>query len=207
MDGVLVLSGSEKIIALDAGHGSDTPGKRSPLWSDGTQLFEWIYTRKIRKAIIRMLKLYNISYYIVNPEDYDVGLTERANRINDVASKTSKQVITISIHGNAAGVESANGYEIFTSPGQTTSDVYAEIFYKHVAKTKMFRMRPDFTDGDSDKEAKYTILTKTNGPAILTESGFYTNQLESKKMMTQDFINKIAAVHVSAILDIEMKSQ
>ena len=29
-----------KIVILDNGHGQETPGKRSPVWSDGKQLFE-----------------------------------------------------------------------------------------------------------------------------------------------------------------------
>ena len=28
-------------VILDNGHGKDTPGKRSPVWTDGAQLFEW----------------------------------------------------------------------------------------------------------------------------------------------------------------------
>ena len=204
MQGKLVINDSNNIWALDAGHGVDTPGKRSPKWDNGTQLFEWQYTRKIREAIIELLELYNISYYIVNPEDYDVGLTERANRINQVRYKHTKtEVIAVSIHGNAAGVESATGYEVYTSPGETKSDPVAEVFFKHAEKTKLFRMRRDTSDGDNDKEARFTILTKTNGPAILTESGFYTNEYECSQMLDGNYIKKIAAMHVTAILEIE----
>lgn len=32
-----------KIVLLDNGHGKETSGKRSPLWKDGSQLFEWEY--------------------------------------------------------------------------------------------------------------------------------------------------------------------
>lgn len=34
-------------ILLDNGHGYDTPGKRSPIWPDGSQLFEWEFNRDI----------------------------------------------------------------------------------------------------------------------------------------------------------------
>ena len=36
-------------VLLDNGHGENTPGKRSPKWSDGSQLFEWEYAREIAK--------------------------------------------------------------------------------------------------------------------------------------------------------------
>ena len=38
-------------VLLDNGHGENTPGKRSPKWSDGSQLFEWEYAREIAKGI------------------------------------------------------------------------------------------------------------------------------------------------------------
>ena len=128
MKGTLVLHDSDYIWALDAGHGIDTHGKRSPIWDDGSQLFEWEYVRKIRNEIINLLDVYKISYYIVNPEDEDISLTERVNRINEVNDNYHNSVITISIHGNAAGVESASGYEVFTSPGQTRSDILLMCF-------------------------------------------------------------------------------
>jgi len=203
MEGKLVKGESNYIWALDAGHGSDTPGKRSPVWPDGTQLLEWVYTRKIRDELIEFLELYNISYYIVNPEDYDISLTERTNRINNIRRISDEEVVTISIHGNAAGAESASGYEIFTSEGQTASDLIGDIFYKYADKTKLFRMRRDTSDGDNDKEARFTMLTRTNGPAILTESGFYTNHNECKEMLTCKFVKNVASMHVMAILEVE----
>ena len=39
---------------LDPGHGIDTPGKRSPLWPDGTQLMEFEFNRDIVRRCIRM---------------------------------------------------------------------------------------------------------------------------------------------------------
>ena len=39
-------------VLLDNGHGENTPGKRSPKWSDGSQLFEWNMPEKLPKAYI-----------------------------------------------------------------------------------------------------------------------------------------------------------
>ena len=41
------ITNSNTLIIIDEGHGRDTPGKRSPLWSDGTQLYEWEFNRFI----------------------------------------------------------------------------------------------------------------------------------------------------------------
>jgi N-acetylmuramoyl-L-alanine amidase len=37
----------EKLIILDSGHGADTPGKRSPKWPDGSQLFGYEFNRDV----------------------------------------------------------------------------------------------------------------------------------------------------------------
>ena len=36
----------QKVIILDGGHGVDCAGKRSPIWGDGSQLFEWEFREK-----------------------------------------------------------------------------------------------------------------------------------------------------------------
>ena len=43
-------------VLLDNGHGENTPGKRSPKWSDGSQLFEWEYAREIAKGVHNQLR-------------------------------------------------------------------------------------------------------------------------------------------------------
>jgi hypothetical protein len=34
-------------IVLDRGHGIDTPGKRSPIWKNDTQLIEWEFNQRV----------------------------------------------------------------------------------------------------------------------------------------------------------------
>ena len=38
-------------VLIDNGHGVDTKGKRSPVWPDGRQLFEWEFNRDIAKRV------------------------------------------------------------------------------------------------------------------------------------------------------------
>ena len=73
------------VILLDNGHGHNTEGKRSPKWSDGVQLFEWKNNRHIVSAIANELDKLGIKYRILVPEDWDVGLTERATIANGYA--------------------------------------------------------------------------------------------------------------------------
>ena len=45
---------SNTLVILDNGHGINTPGKRSPVWDDGTQLFEWKFNRNIVKELLKI---------------------------------------------------------------------------------------------------------------------------------------------------------
>ena len=63
---------NKKIILLDAGHGGFnedglyvTPGKRSPIWADGSQYFEGVGNRLIRREIALMLEQKGIAYHYV----------------------------------------------------------------------------------------------------------------------------------------------
>lgn len=76
----------------------------------------------------------------------------------------------LSIHCNSGG---GTGFECFTSPGQTSSDPWATAVLEDYHKAfPELAYRKDVQDGDPDKEARFTVLTSTKGPAILFELGF-----------------------------------
>ena len=62
------------IVLLDNGHGSlingayQTPGKRSPIWNDGSQLFEGEFNRSIVNGIIEELTKLRINFVNIAPE-------------------------------------------------------------------------------------------------------------------------------------------
>ena len=199
------LTKSKTLVLLDAGHGSDTPGKRSPIWSDGKQLFEWAYNRVIVRYIKDYLKLMGVSYVDIVTENNDISLTERVERANSIYIKHKDDyelIYLISIHGNAAKNEKANGIEVFTSIGQTMADPIAEMLYKELKKIG-WRMRKDVQDGDNDKEAKFKMLTDTIMPAVLSENGFYTNEEECHRMMKFEWNMEVARAHYRTIFEIE----
>ena len=52
-------------ILLDNGHGENTAGKRSPLWPDGSQLFEWSYTREIASRVYSELIKFGVDSELI----------------------------------------------------------------------------------------------------------------------------------------------
>ena len=198
---------SKTLVILDAGHGIDTPGKRSPIWSNNTQLFEWKFNRDIVDSIIGYLQVANISYVKLIEESQDISLKERVDRINTICkeNKDKYKVYLISIHGNAAdNAPTANGIEVFTSIGETKSDTIAEVFYSKL-KNLGWKMRPNRSN-KGGKEENFYILKNSHCPAVLTENGFYTNEEECKKMLEFYWQKQIALAHYKAIQDIEFKN-
>lgn len=197
---------SKTLVILDAGHGIDTPGKRSPIWSNNTQLFEWKFNRDIVDSIIGYLQVANISYVKLIEESQDIPLKERVDRINAICkeNKDKYKVYLISVHGNAAdNAPAANGIEVFTSIGETKSDTIAEVFYSKL-KNLGWKMRPNRSN-KGGKEENFYILKNSHCPAVLTENGFYTNEEECKKMLEFYWQKQIALAHYKAIQDIEFK--
>jgi N-acetylmuramoyl-L-alanine amidase len=185
------------MIILDNGHGKETPGKRSPVWSDGSQLFEHEFNRNIVERIAFELIKEDIICYILVPERWDISLSERCQRANDRAKKHNGESILISIHANAGG---GTGWECYTTEGNTKSDKYATILFNEAQKAfPTWKMRADYSDGDPDKESQFYILKHTICPAILTENFFMDNESDCRFIMSSEGRKQIANMHVAAI--------
>lgn len=188
-------------VLIDAGHGIDTPGKRSP---DG-KFLEYLWNRQVADLVLARLTASGIDASLVVTETNDITLRTRAMRVNKICDRMgASNVLLVSIHSNAAGNGkqwmNATGWECHTSPGKTKSDDLAECFYD--AFSKAFpekRMRRDFSDGDSDKESSFYILTKTRCPAVLLENFFYDNRTECVWLLHDCTKMRIADTIVSGI--------
>lgn len=188
-----------KVIILDNGHGKETAGKRSPIWGDGSQLFEWEFNRDIVRRIAAMLKDDGVKFEILVPEENDVSLTERCRRANVIHADCGNNAVLFSVHGNAGG---GTGWECYTSVGQTKADAIATVLCKEAEKEFApdgWKMRFDHTDGDPDKESQFYILKHTVCPAVLSENFFFDNEKDCKYMLDNEFRNRIAKIHYLAI--------
>lgn len=197
-----------KHVIIDAGHGGlingiyQTSGKRSPVWSDGSQYFEGVGNRMIRNELSKLLKKENIPFNHIGSSNFDTPLIDRVRKNNNIArEKGINNTLTISIHSNGFTRESAHGWECYTSPKQTLADLPAEILYKKMKfQFQNETFRTDLSDGDIDKEAHFYILRKTINPAILSENFFHTNERECREiLMKKSGRKKIAMAHFEMI--------
>lgn len=199
-------------VFLDAGHGGminkvyQTAGKRSPQWTDLPQLFEGVQNREIIKLIKVKLQALNIKFTDVVDSEKDISLKARVAKANSIYTK-DKTGIYVSIHADAAGnglVDyPATGISVFTSPGQTRSDLLAtEVFMAlDTVLGNVTKKRTDKVDGDPDKEAHFYVLTATTCPSILIELGFMTNRKECELMQTDKWKEDCATAIVAGIIN------
>lgn len=193
-----------KTIIIDNGHGKETPGKHSPVWTDGSQLLEWKYTRTIALKVYWRLKNRGVKVVSLVPEDKDVSLKERCRRANDLAKQEGiNNCLLVSIHCNASGDGKARGWEVHTSKGQTKSDEYATIFWHEAKKVLegISPMRGDWSDGEPDWDSNFTILKDTICPAVLTENLFMDNKQDCNFLLSKEGEQAIVDIHVNAILN------
>lgn len=190
---------NQKTIILENGHGSQTPGKRSPIWGDGSQLFEWEFNRDIVRRIAAMLKADGVKFEILVPEETDVSLPERCRRANVIHADCGNNAVLFSVHGNAGG---GTGWECYTSVGQTKADAIATVLCEEAEKEFApdgWKMRFDYIDGDPDKESQFYILKHTVCPAVLSENFFFDNEKDCRFMMSDAGRERIAKVHYNTI--------
>ena len=189
----------EFCVLLDNGHGRETPGKRSPIWSDGSQLLEWETNRKIVRKIEHKLTLLGIKTIVLVPEDRDIGLTIRANRANKYVR--DYHCILVSVHCDAFDqLNKAAGWSVYSTAllERNLSDDLADSF------TNIFpEVFPDMTLR-GHKEKNFTIIYKAQCPAVLTENFFMTAATpDCRLLMSDEGLERIADLHVQAILDFQ----
>ena len=184
-------------VLLDNGHGKDTPGKSSP---DGT-FREYKYCREVVNSIYNELIKQGYNCIRITPEDTDISLEERVNRINNYCKKYGvKNCVLLSIHCNAAGNGkdwmNGSGWEVYTTKGVTKSDMLAELLCNEVEDNDI-KLRKDTTDGDMDKETDFYIIRYSKCAAVLTENLFMDNKKDLKYLIDNQQI--IIDIHVNSI--------
>jgi N-acetylmuramoyl-L-alanine amidase len=207
---------SKDVWAICAGHGGMLNGKyeTAPNYSpsdpstwkkmyvhpNGLTLFEGVFNREVKDMLLALLENEGIEFVDIVPEQEDISLGERLNRLNKLY-QNNKNIIWVEIHGNAG---KGTGFEVFTTKGKTNSDYVAEMFIDELMKEfPEKRARIDISDGDKDKEANFYLIRKVPCPAILTENFFFDNLKDAELMQSYEGKKRIAFAHFRAIKEIE----
>lgn len=167
-----------KTLLIDAGHGGiingqyQTLGKRSPVWSDGSQLFEGEFNRQIKSRIMEFCQMDGLKYVDINPQQTDLSLQ---NRVRYANTYNTKESIYLSIHANAGG---GTGCEVFVA--EVSSQTSKDIAYSIEANYKEFFPNERWR---GVKNKNFYVVKNTRMPAVLVECFFMDTERECKEYL------------------------
>ena len=177
-------------IAIDAGHGPETAGKRSP---DGS-LREYHFNSVVARYVAdRLFNGYEgIDIMLTHDDSRDVPLKERTDKAN-----AWKADLFVSIHANAYGDgwNSAQGIETYVYETRPP----AAVALANAVQRQLIRAtgRPD----RGVKSANFHVLRETKMTAILVECGFMTNRDECELLKSDAYRRKCAEAIVVGIVE------
>ena len=155
-----------KVVGLDAGHGLNTPGKRTP---DG--IHEWELNDKVRDKVVEKLKKYNVDFVFTdnNEGEIDESLAYRVRKYID-----ENVDVFVSIHHNAFTSQwnNATGVEVYTDKNPTQEDIrLAELIHKNLSNYTGLRDR-------GIKKENWYVINQNKIPAVLIEGGFMDSTID-----------------------------
>ncbi|MDT9725081.1 N-acetylmuramoyl-L-alanine amidase [Xylanibacillus composti] len=170
-------------IAIDAGHGPDTPGKRTPDGAMREFQFNQAVARYLREALAKY-EAVETKFTHADDGSRDVPLKERTDAANAWGADAF-----VSIHANAFGDGSWNavmGIEtyVYTTRPKDSVELATAVHQSLIRQTG----RPD----RGVKAANFHVLRETAMTAILVECEFMTCK-ESAALLQQDSYRRLCA--------------
>ena len=183
-------------LALNAGHGMNTAGKRCMKTIDPKETREWVLNSRICSKIEALLSEYN-GIEVRRMDDTtgvaDYSIIQRTNTANVFGAD-----LYLAIHHNA-GINggTGGGIEAYTylTVNQTTKDWQTALYNALIAHTNLKGNR-----AQPMKTADFGECRQTKMPAVLLECGFMDSTADTPIILTEDFANKVAAACVEVIV-------
>lgn len=175
-----------KIIAIDAGHGMKTAGKRCLKSIDPNQTREWWLNDRIADRLETLLADYDCK--VVRVDDTtgakDISLSTRVKTANNANAD-----MYISIHHNA-GINGGNGggtVAYYCSSKAERLRQAMNLYNSIVNKTLLFGNRAEYVIFKNFYVLKYTKM-----PAFLIENGFMDSRTDTPIILTNEHAEKTA---------------
>ena len=185
-------------IALGAGHGLTTPGKRCDKTLDPNETSEWWLNDRVCDYVESYLKEYT-GYSLLRLDDSDDGKDDVALSTRVSKANTWGADFYLSVHHNAgANRTSAGGICAFTHPQASVSsvkwrDAPYDALIDHTG-LKGNRATPKTT-------GNFYVLRNTKMPAVLLELGFMDSKVDVPIILSNSFAQKCAKAIVEVLVD------
>lgn len=184
-------------IALGAGHGINTAGKRCLKSLDPKETREWFLNDRICDLVESYLKAYE-GYALVRLDDSDDGeenvpLATRVNKANEWGAD-----FYLSVHHNA-GINGGTGGGIvaYTHPDSSKASVeWRDALYDSLIKHTGLRGNRSTPKATSN----LYVLRKSSMPAVLLELGFMDSATDVPVILTDEYAQQCARAIVEVIV-------
>lgn len=185
-------------IALDAGHGINTAGKRIPKSLDPNETREWQLNDRICDKIEQLLRGYT-GYELLRLDDSDDGADDVALSVRTNNANAWGTDLYLSIHHNAARSDGStgtwSGIVAYSYPNSSGGEQWRDAFYD--ALIDATGLKGNRWDGT--QTANFHVLRETNAPAVLLEMGFLDSQIDSAQVLSESFAQGAAEAIVEVI--------
>jgi N-acetylmuramoyl-L-alanine amidase len=183
-------------IALDAGHGFNTAGKRCLKKLDPNQTREWTLNDRIADKIEKLLQDYT-GWELIRVDD-TTGKKDisRTNRIK--AANNFKADFYLSIHHNA-GIKGGSGGGIVAytcKNSQKASVEWRKELYNAIIKATWLKGNR----ANPLVEKNFDVVKKTTMPAVLLELGFMDSSTDVPIILSESYADRCAEAIVSVLV-------
>lgn len=183
-------------IALDAGHGLYTAGKRCDVKIDPNETREWTLNSRICNKIQQYLKDYE-GYELLRVDD-TTGKTDVDEYQRCVKANNFNADFYLSVHHNA-GINRGSGGGLTTFVYLNVDEktlVWQRELYDAIIKHTGLRGNRATPNARAD----FCVLRETNMPAVLIECGFMDSTTDVPIILTEDFADEVAKACVEVIV-------
>jgi len=186
-------------IALNAGHGLNTAGKRCLKSIDKNETREWTLNSRICNKIEEKLKAYS-GYSLIRLDDTtgktDISLKKRTDKANSFGAD-----FYLSIHHNA-GIGGKSGGGVIAIVYKSIKDgsatqVWQKALYDKVAEKTNLRGNRSVPLQKQDLHE----VRESNMPCVLLECGFMDSTTDTPIILTDDFAEKVASACVEVLVE------
>lgn len=170
------------LIVIDAGHGGDDLGTKSPTRPKYHEKSLNLTTAFILNDFLQRMGYQTI---MTRTKDEFVELKARAEFANDKDAD-----LFVSVHYNSAPAKEAEGIEVFYFKGDNKTRSAESRKLASSVLSKVTQLTKAKSRGV--KHGNFAVIRETNMPAILVEGGFLTNEEELEKIKDPAYVKMVA---------------
>lgn len=184
------------LVVIDAGHGADDGGK---VGINGA--VEKDINLIIALRVKELLAAQGVD--VVLTRENDAGLYPKAGdnrKIRDMQKRVElinneRPALTVSIHQNSYTDERISGAQTFYMTGSEEGKRAAEILQEQMITT----LAPD-KERVAKENGSYYLLKHVDGPIVIAECGFLSNEKEAELLCNEEYQEKVAwAIHLGIL--------